>query len=437
MCEAARVRILQHVKRITISSHYFPAILHSDFRALWLAAGASSTAIWGMMMARAWIAFELTDSGLAVGAVTFAGMIPWVLAPLGGALADRFDRARVLRSAVSLQIVFALILATLAFTGSIALWHLMVLGAANGLLWAAVELPAQQALVPNTVNRAALMNAVLLFGLTPTAVGRLIGPIAGGPMLTGIGAGWIFVLAAVFYGLSILALRRVEVRSTGGGTRNGAGIRSEVGGNIREALQFLGRNPRVRLIIALVTVHCTFTMGFDGLLPVHVEDQFGGGAGTFGALLMGIWAGAVLGIMTLIMVKSDRGRGRVFFMAGLVSGVGLAWLGLAPTVGLALVGAVMMGAGGAAFVALGATFIQEVVPDPIRGGVMSVFLMFAGGIMPVMSLANGAASDVIDTSILIAVPAVIFVVILVGWSLMGRELRGLYRAGGLQAATVE
>jgi hypothetical protein len=141
--------------------------------------------------------------------------------------------------------------------------------------------------------------------------------------------------------------------------------------------------------------------------------------------------------MTLIMVKSDRGRGRVFFMAGLVSGVGLAWLGLAPTVGLALVGAVMMGAGGAAFVALGATFIQEVVPDPIRGGVMSVFLMFAGGIMPVMSLANGAASDVIDTSILIAVPAVIFVVILVGWSLMGRELRGLYRAGGLQAATVE
>ncbi len=420
---------------LTSVTRYFPAMQHSDYRALWLAAGASSASVWGMMMARAWIALELTDSGLVVGAVTFAGMIPWLLAPLGGALADRFDRARVLQLAASLQIVLALGLAALAFADVLTVWQLLLFALANGTLWAAVELPAQQALVPNTVDKAAMMNAILLFGLTPAAIGRLIGPLAGGPMLGGLGTGWIFVLAAVFYALSIWQLRRVRIRSTGSLSNSGQGIFPEVGENIRDALRFLGRNPRVRLIIAVVTVHCLFTMGFDALLPIHVRNEFDGGAGMFGAILIGIGAGAMVGILALITVSNDRTRGAVFFGSGVLSGAGLAILGLAPSPAIAIAGGALMGAAGTVFVALGATFIQEVTPDGIRGGVMSVFLMFAGGIMPVMTLGNGAAADVISTRVLLVLPAVMFVVVLLAWSVVGRELRGLYRSGGLYPAT--
>ena len=70
----------------------FPAMWHHDYRALWIAAGMSSATLWAMLMARAWIALELTDSGFVVGAVTFAGMIPWLIAPIGGALAALDDR---------------------------------------------------------------------------------------------------------------------------------------------------------------------------------------------------------------------------------------------------------------------------------------------------------------------------------------------------------
>ena len=86
-----------------------------------------------MLMARAWIALELTDSGLVVGAVTFAGMIPWLVAPIGGALADRYDRAKLIAAAASLQIVQALGLAALSFAGVIEVWHLILFAIVNGV----------------------------------------------------------------------------------------------------------------------------------------------------------------------------------------------------------------------------------------------------------------------------------------------------------------
>ena len=423
--------ILTHMRISIDRARYFPAFAFGDYRALWLSAGASSAAIWAMLMARAWLALELTDSGFVVGAVTFTGMIAWLLAPFGGALADRFDRVTILRRAVLLQAALAIAMSAMAFADLIAVWQLLFFGFLNGLLWAGIELPVQSALMPNTVDRKSLMNAVLLFGLTPTAVGRLIGPLAGGPLLGGAGAGAIFAVAAALYLFEAWQLRLVKVRSTGDNAGSQLPILQEVGRSLREAIRYLGLTRDVRLIIVLVTLHCFFTMGFDAMLAIHTRETLGGGASMFGTLLMGLGIGAMMGMLALMRVSSQPARGPIFVAGGLLSSTGLVVLGLAPSFPGAMVGAIITGAGATVFVALGSTFIQEVVPDGIRGGVMSVYFMFAGGVMPIMSFGNGAAADVISTRVLITVPSIAFMVLLIAWAIFGQDLRRVSRRGTL------
>lgn len=411
----------------------FPAMVHHDYRALWIAAGLSSATLWAMLMARAWLALELTDSGLVVGAITFAGMIPWLIAPLGGALADRYDRAKLIAAAAALQVAQALGLAALSFTGTVEVWQLIVFALVNGALWAGIEQPAFQALVPNTVSPRALTNAILLFGLTPAALGRLIGPIAGGPMLSGIGASWIFVFAAILSLIQIWQLRRIRISSTGHAAGSTRGIVAEVRLSLKEAMRFLGLSRQARLIITLVTVHCFFVMGFDSLLPIHARNALDGGATIFGTLLIAIGLGAIVGILGTTVVTSDRARGAVFFVSGIASGLGLIILGIAPDLPTAYAGAAVTGGAGTVFVATAVAALQETVPDRIRGGVLAIFLLVAGGIMPVMSFVNGAASDVVGTRVLIAGPGAAFIVVLLAWSLMEGDLRRMYRTGRVGA----
>ena len=153
----------------------FPSFESEDYRALWIAAAASAVSMWSLIMARAWLALELADSGLAVGAVTFAAMAPWTLAPIAGALADRFDRARMIVIGRVLHLNFALILAYLAFSHSLEVWHLILLAFASGVAWA-IENSAQNALLPNTVDKNSLLNAITLLSMANFG-SRLVGPL--------------------------------------------------------------------------------------------------------------------------------------------------------------------------------------------------------------------------------------------------------------------
>ncbi len=385
--------------------------------------------MWALIMARAWLAFELADSGLAVGAVTFAAMAPWTLAPIAGAMADRFDRARMIVIGRILHLSFALILAYLAFSNSLEVWHLILLAFASGVAWS-IENSAQNALLPNTVEKHSLLNAITLLSLANFG-SRLVGPLIGGPLLAGLGAGWIFIVAACFYFVSILFTLRLRLRSTGGLGRSELSLFAEARHGLAEAFRYIGANPQIRLVIAVVSAHCLFTMSFDSMLPILAKREFGGGTGMFSALLMGIGGGALLGTLSLSFLRTDSLRGRLFIATGIVSGLTLAIAGLAPTRELAVLGIALSGGAQAMFVALGSTLIQAVVQDEIRGRVMSLYALFGGGVMAVMIFSNGAATDVINVRYLIWVPGLIFAVLLSVWALMHSELRYVFEHGAL------
>lgn len=403
---------------------------YADYRTLWFSSAVAAASLWAMLMARGWLVFELSGSGLAVGAVTFAAMAPWALAPIGGAFADRFDRARlVLWGRVALMgLAFAL--AALAFTDVIAIWHLIVIAAASGVV-RIFEIPAEQALIPNVVDRDSLLNAITLASLARHG-SRFIGPLVGAPLIAGVGPGWLFVLGAVFYAVSALVFIRFRVRSSGGLAGTEGGFRA-AGRGIREAVRYVGQHRPLMLVFALTMFHCMLVMSFDSLLPIFATDALGRGSGAFGALLAGVGAGALVGTLILSFVHNGAARGATFLGTGVLSGAAMLWLAVASGPVTAVAAAVVVGAAQAVFMALSATFIQEVVSDALRGRVMSLYVLLAAGTMATMIFGNGALADVINVRILLIASPATFIALVLAWSLSQADLRAVYRTGRLPA----
>ena len=406
----------------------FPAMQSTDYRRLFYAAGLSAISLWALIIARGWLAGDITNSGWAVGVVYFAAIGPWALAPFAGALADRYDRSKVVMISRVGAGALALALAALAFTGTIALWNLIAITALSGLVRSA-EMPAQAALLPNTVAKSALLSAITLASMMQFG-SRVIGPVAG-PVLEHAGPGWVFVGAAMLLGLSVLQMSRVKVRSTGGLAGSSTSVVRDAVSHLKEALRYLGAARSVRLLIGLTALHCMLAMSFDALLVVFSKEVMGGGATEFSYLVMGVGGGALVATIALSMVPEGPIRGRLMLITGLLSGLTLPILGLATSLPMAIAGAALAGASQAMFMALSSVMIQAVLPDAIRGRVMSLYMMFAGGIMAIMILSNALASDYVSTRYLLTIPGIVFFFALILWALGMPRLRSVLRYGGI------
>ncbi len=406
----------------------FPAMEYLEYRRMFYAAGLSAISLWAMITARGWLGYELTGNPSGTGIVTFAAIGPWVLAPIGGALADRFDRARIIVVCRFGAALSAVALAILAFTDQIAMWNLVLITLFSGIIRSG-EMPAQQALLPNIVKIHALLSAITMASMMQFG-SKVIGPVAG-PIIKEFGPEWVFLAATVFLILSILQMTRLTTRSSGGIQGHAGGVLRDTGRHINEGLRYLGQTPSVRLMIIMVSLHCMFTMAFDfSLLPAYADLILGGGQSEYGYMLMAIGGGALVSTILLSMLPKGVIRGRVFLIAGLISGLSLIWVGVADTLLVAMIGGVLAGASQAMFMALTSTMIQAVIPDSVRGRVMSLYAMFAGGIMAVMILVNGLAADYISIRILLIGPGFIFAAIMIIALLLPR-IRSILRHGEL------
>ena len=285
----------------------FPAMQYLEYRRMFYAAGLSAISLWAMITARGWLGYELTGNPSGTAIVTFAAIGPWVLAPIGGALADRFDRARIVIVCRFGAALTAIGLAILAFSGQIEMWNLVLITLVSGIIRSG-EMPAQQALLPNTVKMHALLSAITMASMMQFG-SKVIGPVAG-PILKAFGPEWVFAAAAVFLLLSILQMTRMTTRSTGGIQGHTGGLMRDSARHIRDGLRYLGQAPSVRLMIAMVSLHCMFTMAFDfSLLPAYADLILGGGQSEYGYMLMAIGGGALVSTVILSMLPMGAIRG--------------------------------------------------------------------------------------------------------------------------------
>ena len=410
-----------------IASRYLPALSYHDYRAIWTANMSAAAASWALIVARGWLVYEISDSSLWVGVVTFAAMIPRMLVtPFTGYLSDRFNRRNVLAVMFALNLAHNLALGIIVLTGTIQIWHLVVLSLFNGSARAA-QMPAAQALMPNLVPKRLLLNAIALNQATNQG-SRLIGPAMIAPLLATTGVESAFFLCTGFYAISLIQVLRIRTVSKGA-----IDMSKKLVTNLAEGFRYVYKTPLMRAITIMALFHCGLTMSFESLLPVLSREQLNAEGAGFSYIMMAVGAGALVSAMTLAGIRKEATRGRLFLYMGLLSGVTPIILGLSFNMPMALAAAAGMGASQAGFMTITHTMIQSIVPDGIRGRVAGIYSMHVGGMMASVNLINGGLADYVNAPVLLAVGGVIFIVIMF-LSLKRVTIRQIYARGLEQEA---
>lgn len=421
-----------------ILRRYLSALAYRDYCILWIASLSSQAAAWALIVARGWLVYELSGSSGWVGLVTFAAMIPRVVVtPVAGYWSDRFDRRMVLACMFGINLVQNVVLALLAFSGTMQIWHLVLLSFINGSARAAY-MPASQALLPNLVPRDLLHNAVALNQATQQGA-RLVGPAAIAPFLALTGPAGAFAFCIVFYAVSLGLSLCIRTASTGRIDRDRGLLHNMAAGAV-----YMYQNLTLRAIVLLTLLHCGLTMSFESLLPVLSMHHFGVEGVGVSVLMMGVGTGALLTSIVLAGVRREVSRGWLFWYLGLLSGISPCLLALATTVpmvmsvghdqglfmgaSLAMIGVFVMGASQSGYMTLTHTMIQAMAPDGVRGRIGGIYSIHIGGTMALVNLINGALADWISAPLLLTFGGALFLaMMLLSWQYL--TLRQLYTQG--------
>lgn len=398
-----------------------PATRHADFRALWGGTACSSVSLWTLLLGNAWIVFQLSDSSAWVGVSTFASMSPFLLSPIGGVVADRYERKYLVRITRIGAFATTTTLFFLALTGAIEVWMVIAVALVQGVI-RAVEIPSDQALLANVVPPEDMANAVALSTMTQQG-SRAVGPLLAAPLLGTIGVEGAYAIAAVFALLAFTSIRRVKTSSRGGV----ANLRLVVS-NLAGGLNYVLNTRPVLAIFMLVVAHCALTMSFDSMLPGFAEHEHHGSENAFTLMNFGVGIGALLSTLWLSL-KPGGHRGRLLLITALASGVSPMIMAASMNLPSAIISAILMGSSQALFMAVTAVLLQSVVPDAVRGRVMSFYLMSAGGVMAFANLGFGALADEWNAPILFFLPGLAFVILVVMTTVSGPHLKRLYKHG--------
>ncbi len=410
----------------------FPAFRIADYRRLFIALSFTAGARWALVLGRGWLVFELTDSAFAVGAVTFAGFFPFVVVgPFAGVIADRVDRRRMLMVTSAVGVAAAITLVAVTVTDVVELWHVLLLAFIAGSGQAS-SMPAQQALLANIVPKEILLPAVSLSGIAQHG-SRIIGPLFGATLLSTFGAGAVFILSAALLTCGLIAVWMIRYRPTTVGADPEA-RRPLVLVQLRDGFNYARRDRRIATVLVLVAFHCGLTMAFDSMMPT-LSTMIGGDSGTYGSILVGLGAGAVVGVLSLSLLETPRAQGLAFFASGVGSGLAMLAFGFATVPAAAIVGAALAGATQASYMALSIVFIQQVVPDEFRGRVLSLFSLLAAGHMAVVNLGFGWLAEIVGVRPLLIVPGLLWVAIFIAAGIGLQEVRTLLREGSFRGPT--
>jgi MFS family permease len=373
---------------------------------------------WMQNIAQAWLVYRLTGSSVLLGAVSFTGQIPiFFLAPVGGIVADRRSRRRIVIGTQTSSMLLAFALAALTLTKTVQVWHIFVLA---GLLGAvnAFDIPARQAFQVEMVGKADLMNAIALNSSMFNA-SRVIGPAIAGVLVAAIGEGWCFFANAVSYIAVIIGLLLMNIEERERGASNESPL-----ANVTEGFHFVVRNRPVHAILMLLGVVSLTAMPYTVLMPIFADRILHGGSRALGWLMGCAGAGALAGALRLASRTELRGLGRWLPRASFAFGavlIGFAWSRV-----FWLSACVLVPVGYSMMIEMASsnTLLQSMVPDELRGRVMAVYSMVFMGIAPFGALLAGVAAGrvgapwtVTGSGIICMIAAVIY------WSQLAR-LRG-------------
>lgn len=387
------------------------ALAHRDYRLLWGGTFLTQTGQWMQYVAIGWLILDMTGSGFYLGLAGFLRSVPQLFFSIpGGLLADRVDRRRLLSTFQGVAAALTLVLALLIVTGRQTVWQVLILTFLIGCAMAMV-FPVRQTLVPNAVPREDLANAVAL-NSAGNNLTRTAGPALAGGLIAIVGVPICFFLQSIGLALSFWTSIAMHVPP-----REATAVRSSARADLLEGWAYIRSTPPVWGLLLSAMVPTVLGMPYMALLPLFARDLDIGAEG-LGILMTVMGCGSISGSIVFGALGDFRRKGPAMLASAAM--FGLALLGLAASPGLAMALASLFTAGftSAFYQATNNTLLQTIVPDALRGRVMSAYIL-TWGMMPLGTLPLGWLADSTGAAFAVALAGALVVLfsIAVTWRL--------------------
>jgi MFS family permease len=394
------------------------AFHYRDFRVLWFGAFTSTVGNWMQQVAQAWLVLDLTQSSFFLGLDYFLGQLPILLFTLiGGVVADRYDRRHLLLGSQVIQMTTAFTLATLIFLGLVRVEYILTLSFVTGL-GQAFGGPAYQALIPSLVQKKDLPNAIALNSIQFN-LARVFGPLLAGWTLARWGGAVCFGLNGLSFLVVIVALLSMSIKHVNPTDRKP--MMEELKGGLRYAKG----QPAIVALTVLAALTTFLGLPLLTFLPVFARDVFHGDINRFSHMMAFSGAGAVCGALIVAWLGRFRHMGLTVLVTQAIFGALVIAFALSRIVWLSDLLLFFSGAALLMTFSMTSSLVQLIVPDNLRGRVMSIYMVAFRGGMPLGSLAAGYAASRTSAPFVLALNGCLLLLVAVYFLIRSRDLRQL------------
>ena len=394
------------------------AFTYRDFRVLWFGAFTSTVGTWMQKVAQSWLVFEITKSSFYLGLDDFLGQLPILLLTLiGGVIADRHDRRQLLLGSQCVQLATAFTLAALVYWDRVHIWHILALSFTAGVAQAFGG-PAYQSLVPSLVQKKDLPNAIALNSIQFN-LARVFGPLLAGVTLAAFGTAMCFALNGLSFLVVIVAILSLTIQHTRPTEQKSILHELNVG------LTYVRGQAAIIALTVLASLTTFLGLPLLTFLPIFARDIYHGDVGRYSQMMAFSGAGAVCGALVVAWLGRFKHMGLtlliVQFAFGLfITAFAICRIGWLSNLLLFLAGSALI-----VVFSMTASLVQLIVPDHMRGRVVSVYMVAFRGGMPLGSLWGGYAASLTSAPFVLAINGGLVSLVAIYFLLRGHGVREL------------
>ena len=402
----------------------YQSLKSRDFFFLWL---GMLTLMFGMnmqMLVRSYFVYELENSGTLLGIVNAGSAIPMLtLALVGGVIADRLHKKRIIQAGQLLAGIVSLVIAILILTENVTWVHLLIASIVQGAVFAFM-MPARQALIPQMVGQKLVSNAVAL-NAAAMSFSTLAAPTAAGLLYEFIGPGKVYLLITVLNFSSIIFTMLIKNKGYSVAPKNGSASDSNrpsvLISDMLQGLKYVRNNSFILILLAIALSTTILAQPFRFIMPIFIVDIYGLKADSMGLLVSVMGLGALMGSIYIASL-GNRLRGKVLLISSYLSGFSLLLIAAVPLYLFAALIMLPLGLGDAGRRSINMALIMEEAEEEYRGRVMSIY-MLNWGLMPLGVLPAGLMADWVGGQGSIAVLAVLLILFTVWITFKHPEIR--------------
>jgi MFS family permease len=366
---------------------------------------------WMQQTAQAFLIYELTDSPAYLGYVGFAAGIPvWFFTLYAGTIADRVDKRKLMLVTQSCMMLLAMVLSLLVFTGLVQAWHILVLAFLLGVV-NSFDTPARLSIVGEMVPREDMTNAVAMNAMMFNT-GSAIGPAIAGLVYAKFGAGWCFAINALSFVGVLTALYHIRLP-----VRERAKTKGKPLAEMAIGLRYIQQHKLIITLMLVASATSVFGLSFTTLFPAWAVDVLHGDSRTNGLLQSARGIGAFCSALLIASLGRFQYRGKVLTLGSFLFPITVLLFALVDWIPLSLFLLCLTGVSGLMVMNLANGIVQTIVPDELRGRVMSIYSLNFFGLTPFGALLIGNSADawgpvvavLINASILLCISSALWV----------------------------